>query len=89
MDSFVYDKMIGTSETATTGNASINAMGRRVPMLLKECPDARRVAPISACVSSSTKYYQQTLTLMGATRLASGHFPAAPQRVTPLVRAYF
>ena len=28
-------------------------------------------APIRACVSSSTKCYQQTLPLMGATRLAS------------------
>ena len=37
-----------------------------------EKTDAGRVAPISACVSSSTKYYRQTLSLMGATRLASG-----------------
>ena len=42
--------------------------------MIEKYPDARRVAPISACVSSSTKYYQQTLALMGATRLASGHF---------------
>ena len=33
-----------------------------------EKTDAGRVAPISACVSSSTKYYHQTLSLMGATR---------------------
>ena len=37
--------------------------------MIEKYPDAGRVAPISACVSSSTKYYQQTLTLMGATRL--------------------
>ena len=42
-------------------------------------PDAGRVAPIracvsssaKACVSSSAKHHQQTLPLMGATRLAS------------------
>ena len=34
-------------------------------------PDARRVAPISACVSSSAQRYHSTLPLMGATRLAS------------------
>jgi len=28
-------------------------------------PDARRVAPISVCVSSSAKCYHQTLALMG------------------------
>ena len=60
------------------------------PEAAEKCPtrdeaaertDAGRVAPISACVSSSTKYYRQTLSLMGATRLASGHFSAASSRV--------
>ena len=49
--------------------------------MIEKYPDARRVAPISACVSSSTKYYHQTLTLMGATRLASGLFSATASRV--------
>ncbi len=33
-------------------------------------PDAGRVAPIRACVSSSTKRYHQALSLMGTTRPA-------------------
>ena len=49
--------------------------------MIEKYSDAGRVAPISACVSSSTKYYQQTLPLMGATRLASGHFSATASRV--------
>ena len=40
--------------------------------LCLDFPDAGRVAPISACVSSSTKPRHKTLPLMGATRLASG-----------------
>ena len=58
--------------------------GDRVMRLLKkptrlevaEKTDAGRVAPISACVSSSTKRRHQTLPLMGATRLASGKYAA-------------
>ena len=56
--------------------------------MIEKYSDAGRVAPISACVSSSTKYYQQTLPLMGATRLASGHFSAASGRVAP-ISAFF
>ena len=35
----------------------------RVRMPFLSLPDARRVAPISACVSSSTKRYRQALPL--------------------------
>ena len=44
------------------------------PEVVEKYSDARRVAPISVSVSSSTKRYHQTLPLMGATRLASGIF---------------
>ena len=62
--------------------------------MIEKYPDAGRVAPISACVSSSTKYYHQTLALMGATRLASGHFSATASRVglifcSPVIGAFF
>ena len=46
MDSFVYDKMIGTSDTERTGNTSTNAMGRRVPMLLKNIPKRDASPPL-------------------------------------------
>ena len=54
--------------------------------LCLDFPDAGRVAPISACVSSSTKTQtlnattkrnHKTLPLMGATRLASGKKPCS------------
>ena len=57
--------------------------------MIEKYSDARRVAPISACVSSSTKYYQQTLPLMGATRLASGHFSATSERLAPISPCVF
>ena len=53
-----------------------------------EKTDAGRVAPISACVSSNTKRYHPTLALMGATRLASGHFSAASSRVVFLAASF-
>ena len=56
--------------------------------MIEKYSDAGRVAPISACVSSSTQYYHQTLALMGATRLASGHFSATSGRVAP-ISAFF
>ena len=53
-----------------------------------EKTDARRVAPISACVSSNTKRYHPTLALMGATCLASGHFSTASSRVVFFAASY-
>ncbi len=43
-----------------------------------EKTDAGRVAPISACVSSSTKYYHQTLSLMGGDASRVGAFSSTP-----------
>ena len=83
---------------------------RRVTRLLKKptrleaaekCPDAGRVAPISACVSyqidrlkSEFEALGRTVmpgicALMGATRLASGIFQQPRDASPPLVLAFF
>ena len=83
---------------------------RRVTRLLKKptrleaaekCPDAGRVAPISACVSyqidrlkSGFEALGRTVmpgicALMGATRLASGFFQQPRDASPPLVLAFF
>ena len=71
-------------------------MGARRPEAAEKCPDAGRVAPISACVSyqidrlkSGFEAKERTIVpghcaLMGATRLASGHFSAALGRIVPV-----
>ena len=75
---------------ATSNGGDASRVGKRCSYYLAEFafssvlhPDAGRVAPISACVSSSTKYYHQTLALMGATRPASGYFSAASINLSP------
>ena len=45
-----------------------------------EKTDAGRVAPISACVSSSTKYYRQTLSLMGDASRVGAFFSSLVSR---------
>ena len=52
-------------------------------------PDARRVAPISACVSSSDKRYHKTQALMGATFVQVVPFVIAKQSRKFAVRLYF
>ncbi len=52
-------------------------------------PDARRVAPISACVSSSDKRYHQTQALMGGDFCASYALVIAKQSRKFAVRLYF